>query len=516
MSAASQTQSGSKVAPRRGVVNFAIPFALFFALSSLWALASPIFSSPDENAHSTKAIAVVRGELLGERRDGVRHLVVELPDSYRYSPTIVCFAHESEIAANCGAELGIASGTDWFDTWVSTYNPSYYALVGWPTLFLDGSAGIYGMRLVSALLCSLLLAGAVLAGLSSTQARWMPLGIAFLASPMVVYLAGSVTPQGVEVAAGAALWAALIRLLERVHAPERIGLSARPLWIIVTIAAVLLSVVRSLGPLWVVVILVASVALVGLSSARVLFTTARNYVYIGTIAVAVLFSGGWTLGVGTLGGQADAADAPLVGGSFLSGAWATLRLTPQYFKQAAGFFGWLDTELPDLTYSLFFGVLLLLVSLAALGTTRRAAITVGAFLGAAIVIPVVLQGYSAQQTGLIWQGRYGLVLYLGIVIAAAWILSSRAGDRLRFLSVRFTVLGAVLLGVFQAIAYLVTLRRYVVGTDDPITSMITAPEWQPPLGWFALVALYGIAVAGFAAWVIVVARRAAAVSPDRA
>ena len=34
--------------------------------------------------------------------------------------------------------------------------------------------------------------------------------------------------------------------------------------------------------------------------------------------------------------------------------------------------------------------------------------------------------YSVHQTGIIWQGRYGLFLYLGITIVAAWLLSRDA------------------------------------------------------------------------------------------
>jgi len=56
----------------------------------------------------------------------------------------------------------------------------------------------------------------------------------------------------------------------------------------------------------------------------------------------------------------------------------------------------------------------------------------------------------------------------------------------------------------------VVLRRYVVGADTPITQMITAPQWQPPLGWQVLVALFVLLSGAFFGWAVrlaLVARR---------
>ena len=47
----------------------------------------------------------------------------------------------------------------------------------------------------------------------------------------------------------------------------------------------------------------------------------------------------------------------------------------------------------------------------------------------ALLVPAFVQGYSVHQTGIIWQGRYGLFLYLGIMVVAAWLLSRDAPVR---------------------------------------------------------------------------------------
>ena len=127
---------------RRSRSVFWTAFVLMAALSTLWPLASPIFSVPDENVHATKAIAQVHGQVIGYHVPGIKHTVVGLPHGYSYAPHILCFAYHANQPANCRVELGDEGGTDWFNTWVGAYNPYYYA-VGWWSLILDGSTGDY-------------------------------------------------------------------------------------------------------------------------------------------------------------------------------------------------------------------------------------------------------------------------------------------------------------------------------------------------------------------------------------
>ena len=210
---------------------FLAPFAVFGLLGMIWALASPVFSVPDENAHATKAIAQVRGQVIGYTRPGVKHLVVDLPPGYEYSPEMMCFTTHSELPASCSVELGDPGGQDWFNTWVGAYNPVYYYVVGWPSLLFDGNAAVYGMRIASALLGAGLLAWAFQAAALGRRSRWMPVGIAFAAAPMCMYLIGAVNPNGAELAAAVAIWVGVLRLLESFGAPsERPSLSRTWLW----------------------------------------------------------------------------------------------------------------------------------------------------------------------------------------------------------------------------------------------------------------------------------------------
>jgi hypothetical protein len=489
-------------ARRRGPARwYPAAFTVFALLGILWSLASPVFSVPDENAHAVKAIAQVRGQVIGYTLPDVRHIVVDLPDGYEYPPQVMCFATRPEVPASCGAELGDEGGNEWFNTWVGAYNPVYYYLVGWPSLIFSGNAGIYAMRIASSLLGAALLAWGFLAAASGARSRWMPLGIAFAAAPMSMYLIGSVNPQGAEIAAAVAVWAGVLRLLESFrHEPaEQPGMSRAALWGGVTVASIVLVNARALGPLWLVVVVALCFLAVGWAPVKRLFTTASSYWWLAAIAVGGLFSVGWTLSGGSLSNQAEASDAPLVNGTFLQGLWYMLRMTPDFLQQAFGYFGWFDTPLPVWTYWLFIGAFSLLVLLAVIATGRRSVLVLSAVALAALLEPALVQAYSVRQTGIIWQGRYALFLYLGIVIVAAWLLSRDASSVDR-LATRAAWVASALLAAYGVLAFFLVLVRYVIA-KAPLAEMVTAPQWQPPLGWIMLFIGYAVVSAGLVALV---------------
>ena len=501
----------ARQSPRRSWSVFWTAFALMAMLSTLWSLASPIFSVPDENAHATKAIAQMRGQVIGYQVPGIKHTVVDLPGEYSYSPQILCFAFHPEQPANCGVELGDTTGSLWFNTWVGAYNPLYYYAIGWPSLILDGSAGIYGMRIVSGILCAVFVAWAFQAAMSVRRARWLPLGVAFAAAPMVVYLFGAVNPNGIEIAAALALWVSLLRLLQQFDGRDpgtMSALSRRYLWLLVTLSAVVLATARALGPLWLVLVVGISFVACGWSPVKRLFTTGGSYLWLALVAAGSLFSIFWTMGGGSLSSQAEKTDAPLVGASFLQGFGYVLRNTPDFIQQSIGYFGWFDAPLPAYVYWLLVAAISLVVVLAFAVAGRRNLLTLLTVTAAAILVPAVLQGYSVAQTGIIWQGRYGLFLYLGVLVIAAMVLSSEEGARLSFILTRVTWVATGFIALYGTVAFFLVLLRYVVGTDVPVSTMWKNPAWQPPLGWMALVALYAVTSAALTVWVGVLARGA--------
>jgi hypothetical protein len=501
--------AGAQRPGRRVLTGFVFPFAIFALLGTLWALASPVFSVPDEPAHVTKAIAQLRGQVIGYEVEGVRHIVVDLPEGYYYNGETLCYATHPEQDASCSREFGDPSGQDWFNTWTGAYNPIYYELIGWPSLIFDGNASVYAMRIASAVLCALLLAGAFLAATSAPGARWMPLGIAFAAMPMSLYLMGAVNPNGAEIAGAVALWAGLLRLLEtfgddRTRTP---WLGRGLLWTIVAAGAIVLANSRSLGPLWVVIVILICFAAAGWRPVRAIFTTPRSWIPIGIIAAGGLFSVLWTLWGGSLGSQAEVSDAPLVGAGFLAGLAYMVRATPDHWHQALGYFGWIDADLP--VWVFWFGVAAIaaLLVLAFTAPARRGVLTVALVAAAALAVPPLIQAYSINQTGIIWQGRYGLWLFLGVGIVATWVLD-RYAPRVADLASRYAGLVGSGVAAFGVLAFFFVLVRYVIGTDQPYGDMLRAPLWQPPLGWLPLTVAYAVVSAALVVLVVWCSRRA--------
>jgi hypothetical protein len=483
---------------------FVLAFVLIAAMCTLWALASPIFSVPDENAHAVKAIAQVRGEIVGHRIDGVRQLVVDVPATFAVSPDLQCFVAQPTHAANCPFHLGDPGGSQEAVTQVSTYNPIYYYLVGWPSLIFTGSTGIYAMRIMSAILGALFLAAAFQLAVSSARARWMPLGVVFATMPMVLYLNGAVNPNGLEIASAVALWVALLRLFERFDERRQVRWSVLPvhyLWGVVAISGIMLANARALGPLWVVIVVAICIVASGWQPLRPLFTTRSSYWWLGAIAVGGIFSLLWTLSGGSLSGQAEKADAPLVGASFVSGFVYTIRTLNATAAEAIGTFGWLDAPVPGAAYWIFVAALTTVVVLAFVATGRRGTLVLTLTVAACVLVPALVQAYSVHQTGIIWQGRYGIFLYLAVPIIAAWFLSGERATAVGYLSARITWVSVTLLWLYGVVAFFFVMRRYVIGNGQSIGHMISNPLWQPPLGWVTLVVLFVLVSAGFSAWV---------------
>src|SRR3954454_5713658 len=106
------------------------------------------------------------------------------------------------------------------------------------------------MRVVAALLCPALIGSAGMCWATGSRNRWPLVAMLFAMTPVLVYSSTVAAPNGIEMCAGVALWAALLGLtrpaLSRID--ERFLLGA-PLP-----SAVVLGLVRQLGPLWLVLI----------------------------------------------------------------------------------------------------------------------------------------------------------------------------------------------------------------------------------------------------------------------
>jgi hypothetical protein len=452
------------------------------ALGSLWALATPVMGVPDEPAHVRRAAALVRGQLIGETAttpEGDRLDTVRVPETLGRLDE-PCFAH----SGLPGCDQPISGRGDVLvevESRASRYNPVYYGLVGLPTLVEPGRSTVYVMRLVSAIFVALLLTLGARSLAELPRPKWALAGLAVAVTPMTLFLAGSVNPNAVEIAAGVGLWATL---LVWVRAPDPRLDTARA-WR-AAICAVSLVLPRALGPLLLALVLLGAVIA---APPGTLGTLARRRAARAAALVVALASAAalaWTLVVGTLDTQTVAFPQYENARRFLYDVIVSL---PEWERQMIGVFGWLDTPAQEHVYVAWFALLGAFTLGAVAVGPGRIRLLLGLLLAASAVVPAVVQLPAATELGLPWQGRYLLALMAGLpLVAGITVASSHRWDDIY----GGWSLGAVLVvvGLAQVASFWWALHRNVIGLGEAWIGF--TPLWQPPLGWIALTALYAL------------------------
>lgn len=485
--------------PRRWIV-FSMAWLLFSLLTASWSFATPIAASPDEPAHIVKAASVVRGQLVGEA-SFLGH-VVQVPRYIASTQSETCFAFKPDVTADCAAPLPGAGG-DIVDgtTTAGLYNPVYYALVGWPSLLTSDASGIYAMRIVSGVLTSLFLAFSAMLACSWTRNRLPLAAIALATPPMVLFLAGSVNPNGIETATTLAVFTGMLTISLR---PDPAQLTERSM--IVLAAAALAVNSRGLSPLWIAFAVLLPLILLNWSQIRALLGKPAVLTAAGGTALAAAFAVFWLMHSSSLTSAINNQDSfqqfPGVGESSLTGFTLILRETLGYAQDMIGNFGWLDTAAPQSVYfvwSVFVGALLI----AAFALLRGRALLLAITLTAAFtLVPAIIQGFYVTGGGLIWQGRYALPLFTYLVFGVAALVSVRIGSVPRPVMRRLALFAWSCWAIAQYFSFAFALRRYSVGFDGAWRDLLFAAEWNAPGGnllWLGVFAAL-LAVTGWLGW----------------
>jgi hypothetical protein len=482
-----------------------LAFLAFLALALSWSLGTPLLSGADEPEHVVKAAAAVRGEFSGPEhilRFGGWEQVYATPDyvevTYHLPHSFLealiknnpgCYAFTTNVTATCDAKANKAKAAEVTDTDSShmNYSPLYYLAVGWPSLILHGDSALYGMRIVSAIINSLMLAAAFVTSIRRRGAA--AVGVLAAATPITVFFGAIVNPSGLEISSALLAWAAFLSLVRA--EPGAPGM--RRDRIMFAVAAAVLMLVRPLGPVWIALL---AAAILGTSTGlygrlkRTLRSPGVRWTS-GLLAVSLILAGLWDVSENTMGVLPDAnPHYTLAKGISLSISQAAGLL-----PQMVGDIGWLDTHVPSLTMQSWYGVIavLLLVPLI-LGNRRERLVLLG--LTALIVLfPILFQAYSGRDYGVAWQGRYTLPLAVGLPILGAEILVRRLSSLIRHGQVPRTL--ATVLGSTLAIAYLCQVwwawRRFAVKNGTAAHLIPLHADWSPPIGWPAMLLL---AVAG--------------------
>jgi Predicted membrane protein (DUF2142) len=468
-------------------------FAFVFAAIGLWSLVTPRYAAPDEPAHATKAAAVARDEWIGQREftPTVPYVRVNAAGTIANGANPACLAFDPDVSAACLKPWTYQPKPVSATTYVGTYPPLYYFLVGLPLRFTASTNVLFYMRLTGALVSALFLTAAFVSASRAPRARWTTLGVAVAATPTAIYMAAVINPSGLEISAAICLWTSALSLFAR-HA-DGDARYRRSLVVWTAISAATLVQIRGLSPLLLLIVTLGVLAAVG---HRQLLQLARRrdvQIGVGVVAACSIFAVAWILGEGSL----HVAVGTPVPSSV--GTLETLKKALHVgldFEEIVAVFGWLTVFLPLWCYAIWG---LAVVAPWAAGALRRAWRPILTAAGVAVVtvaLPTLLTFSQAHRYGIVGQGRYILPVAAGVPVLSAYALS-RAAEPARWLRPAAVGLG-LLIGLVQVAAFVQALHRYRTGLGAPI--WVAHAPWEPPLRWWAAIAGFALLQAGLLWW----------------
>jgi hypothetical protein len=490
-------RSGALVGRRthRFLVVWSIASLLFWAAGCLWALVVPVGGNADEPAQLIKAAAVVRGEWLGaavpaapkaDRAVTVPAGVAE--DAARPK----CYQFQPSVPAGCQPALGRGTRPTKAVTYVGRYPPLYYLLVGGPTLLGVGDVALRAVRVLSALWSGVMTGLALAIAAVYSQRRLLVLGVAVAATPMVLSLAGAINPNGLEIAAALATWTGLLVLF--LDHPRR---PPAPLVATTALAGCVLALCQGLSLLW---LGLAGVVAIAANPAGLPLLLADQRVRRALVVLLLACSGAvlWLVVAQPLAvlpvGQPISPHA-----GWLTRVAAVLGQFGTYLHQAVGVFGWLDAPSPSGVALGWLGVLALVLFLGVATCRRSHLVLVGVCSLAAVAVPTLIVASQATHSGLVWQGRDGLPLWVGVPLLAGAVARPRSSRQRTGSSAdpratssepsptvdpgrRLAVVTMATVASCQVVDLLWTLRRFSVGLGGPLDPFARVPRgWEPPV-----------------------------------
>lgn len=410
---ATATENGSPLGRHRRssrsfIAAWLVTFCVLVALGETWSLATPLGAAPDEPTQVIKAAAVVRGEWIGSKPPGKHHAALtEVREPATFAnmgaqPT--CYAFFNTHPAGCAPRLVASARTVTTTTYMGHYPPLYFLVVGWPSLVSSSRVAIYLMRLMSVVVNACFLAMAFACAYRWSSSRLLIGGLAIAVSPMVLFLSSVVNASSLEITAATAMWTAATVLV--VDHPRY---APKALVAVLAVSTSVTASVRGLSPLWPVLVPVVLLPLiVGRVHLRDLF--ARRVVQgwgaftlvagVGAVAWVLLAHGLTVLRTGL----------PPHGASSAYIARAVIGNYTFMVRQSIGYFGWLDTPSPSLTYLIWIGTASAGVVIAAITASRRALGALSMAILTSASVPFLLGFFTAHHDGLISQGRYFMPL----------------------------------------------------------------------------------------------------------
>ena len=486
-------------------------FLLLFGLAASWSIATPMFGSVDEPAQMTRATAVAHGQIFG-RKTSPAAISVKIPAGIareiREGPG--CFAFKPYQPAGCAPKLsnGKAHGTTSISTYVGHYPPLYYAISGLPTLFTDRPVVLYLMRVVSAALSAAFLAAAFCAALRSRRYLLAPAGVALALTPMALFMAGVVNPNGLEISTAICVWTTALAL-----AGDPDLRSSRFLIGWLAVSAGVLVQTRGLSPVFAAAAAGGTLLLFGWRAWVPVLRKRAARVGTGFVVVCSAFALVWFVVVN------PTRITPAVAGPVHKHGVSLLSTSYHHYvwmiPQMVGFFGWLDTPSPQVSYDIWYAVLVLFGLLAVARRWWRGIAVVATLVAVNVIVPVLLTAREAHKYGLVGQGRDWLPLAVSLPLVGAFVarrLLPSAGDpgasRSRFAvrpEARYYVAAVVVamatlaLGAAEMGGFLNALHRYRNGLGNPV-HLFGSAGWTPPFSPVLIVVVAAALELAWCAW----------------
>jgi hypothetical protein len=491
-----------------------LAFAGFFLLSAGWALATPYDGAPDEMQHVLRGSGVAYGEIAPEPVEadlGTGAFQTASPGLVRKN----CWMFDPMMRVNCDnartpdaedrkprtGEPGGGGHPEKVATRAGRYNPVYYATVGLPLRLWPNWNGIMMARMISAGLVAAMLASAAYSAAYWARNRLLLAGVLVGTTPMTLHLAGSVNPNALEIAAGTALFTALIPILLDEGAKVRTAALVQA-----GVAGSVLVTLRALGPLWCAVILTALLLPTTRATVRKLWQSRAARWTAVAIGAATLAAVAWTvLMKANKLGQAETPPDMSFGEAV---RYIVVNRWGGYLSEMVGVMSWLDARPPGWAYVLWYlaagGVLVWGFLLGRRADRwRMAALVVVAF-----AVPTISDAVNVQKSGLVTQGRYLLPVMVGVPLIAAYAIG-RSGllDAARSTSL---VRGlALMLVPLQLVFLWFTMIRWQSGIEDekgiPNADPLAGP-WHPQAGSLVPLVVFALGCVAMGAYYWTAAR----------
>lgn len=455
----------------------------FLLVGTAWALALPVNGTYDEKDHIVRAYAVATGHLTTDlttvdRRTDTKPAFYVPAGLLPTNATVDCAWSPKPYRTPACQRWSTGTGKVLTPSGAARYSPVYYLPVGIPMVLWPDLTGVLLGRVVSALLCALLLACAVTAALR-LGSRLLVLGVVLAATPTAMDLFGAINPNGLEIASGVLVFCSLLALL---RAPDgRLDERAtRRLLAMGALGSLLLLTVRQIGPLWLGLDLVACALLARPGRVRALLRRRdARWLLVGSWALGLAYAVGW-LGYSGIGDVTDNARDALHYSLGHALRFILDRRMPFYIEQVVGTFDYGETHVSRLVIAGWY-VLAAAVAVPCLALARVRYVLVVVGLGvASLVTLVLLELYFLPKVGVFSQGRYAMPSLVGVLLGAAAL----GGFEGRLAARGVLRWYALVLAGFAALGHLYTLSRvmsrFQVGITAPLNPL--RYTWRPPVG----------------------------------